>query len=575
MSESLKKNLPSSIALMVLGSEVGWGEISPEATFKRLTGFTGSCALLALEPSGMKTLFVDARYTLQALRECPDCAVMTCAKTSLKSAEVRAWLQKQAANVIYDPRNFSVSQAETLRTIPLAHRCAPLLDPFVEQSALNLKDYLHPGNSREAKLAALQRCLAADQALVLNSPESIAWLFNVRSNAPFTPLFPASALITQDKAWLCVSCNGSNASILAILRKANIHTLEVFPAQFANTLRENFPVGKRLLFDPDVTSVAFLDAFEGVPKDPIPDPTVEMRCIKTEAEIKTARAVHAREGAAIITLLARLKCSDKTRTEGAVVRELETLRKQIPGYHGPSFPSIVAFGSNAAVVHYAPSGEGATIGEGGLLIDVGGQYEGATTDLTRTLFLGEVPNPALINAYTRVLKGHIALAQVVFPKGTTGAQLDALARQFLWQDRKDYAHGTGHGVGNFLAVHEGPFGFSKCCLRELQPGLILSNEPGFYETGAYGVRLENLMSVRFEDSGFLSFDVLTKVPFDSALIDFTQLTKPERHWLAAYHKQVRDETEGFLEDCQTKAWLEKVCWVFERCVSDLFTYKEE
>lgn len=562
---SQRSNSVSSISLILLGSNIGLGEIDPSETVQRLTGFTGSCALLAITEKEM-TLFVDARYTLQAQHECPACTVITCASASPRDPTFQKWLQGQEnLDVVYDPRNFSVLQAKSLKQGQSPHRwreslfMEPISDISKKSKILQINHYRCAGESVESKKTKLQERLRPHQALLVTSPESVAWLLNLRSNAPFTPIFPSCALVTQQDVWLCVSFGMLTEEARNALSSVDIHLCRASQAQFAQLIKKQWNREDSLLFDPETTSVAFLQALSPLSNIPSPDPTVEMRCVKTEAEVATARAVHAREGATVITLLAQLKMTPCClQTEGAVARALETLRKRIPGYHGPSFASIVASGPNAALVHYAPSQEGENLKKGVLLMDVGGQYEGATTDLTRTICLG-TPEPDVIDTYTRILKGHIALARAVFPEGTTGTQLDVLARQFLWQARKDYAHGTGHGVGNFLAVHEGPFGFSKHCTKPLQASMILSNEPGFYEPGVFGIRLENLMVVRSHSVGFLSFEVLTKVPFDPALIDFTQLTEVERSWLALYHQQVMHETERFLEDSWARNWLQTTC----------------
>lgn len=574
--DSMVKEAVSSESVLTvafLGMDVGFGEISPSTTFKQLTGFSGSSALLALEEDGTKTLFVDARYTLQAQAECADCTVVTCSSASLNDATVQTWLRDHVLTTIaYDPRNVSVAQVETLKKIDSAwiHK----MERFMSAASgviggkpgnLQIDDYLLAGAPREHKLAGLKEGLAADQAWLLTSPESIAWLFNLRSNAPFTPIFPSCALITKKETELCVPPDTLTLKAQTKLAEVHIRVHAAQVSSFAKMLKEKLLPGQRLLFDPETTSVAQFEAFREVPRIPAQDPTVEARCVKTEAEVATARTVHVEEGAAVSALLAQLKApSHSAQTEGDVVCELETLRQKIPGYHGPSFASIVAFGANAAVVHYAPSNEGAHLGDGVLLMDVGGQYNGATTDLTRTIVLGEkAPDPEIVDRYTRVLKGHIALATAVFPDGTTGAQLDVLARQFLWQAGQDYAHGTGHGVGNFLAVHEGPFGFSKRCTKPLKPGMILSNEPGFYAPGRYGIRLENLMVVRPHSTGFLAFDVLTRVPFEPALVALDQLTSPEQRWLAAYHRRIVREVGETRLDAQTRAWLEATCRAFE------------
>jgi Xaa-Pro aminopeptidase len=239
-----------------------------------------------------------------------------------------------------------------------------------------------------------------------------------------------------------------------------------------------------------------------------------------------------------------------------VSNKLEELRRCNNRYKGKSFESIIAYGGNAAVVHYKPTNNSSTFSVPNkvLLIDVGGHYLGATTDMTRTIWLGEKCNKDVVETYTNVLKGHIALDTAKFPVETTGAQLDILARQFLWQNQQDYGHGTGHGVGNYLAVHEGNMSISRTNSVSLEAGMILSNEPGFYKEGEYGVRLENLMKVCQFDGNFLCFKTLTLVPFDEKLIDFARLSTEEKFWLKNYHEKVIEKLKPHLSDAAF-AWL--------------------
>lgn len=531
---------------------------------QKQTGFTGSAALLAIQ-GNRKTLFVDARYTLQAQTECPNCAIITCASASLQEKAVQDWLQTQlpeGTSLTYDPRNLSVAEQKSLReAFPEVSLHAECFVETAPDEVLLLEDYPFAGRSAQDKIETLQSSLKAGEGVLLASPESIAWLLNLRSRAQFTPVFPSLALVTSDQVtvWLPPCQRRVQPPQSVKLRQV---PWEEVPQELELETRKL----ERIFFDPQMVSVQLYEVLKGQTKVSQPDPTIEARCIKTPAEIEAARKIHPQEGAALIRLMACLKSPDcPLTTEGQVAKALEILRQEIPAYRGPSFPSIVACGANAAVVHYAPSNEGSQLKTGVLLLDVGGQYDGATTDLTRTLWLGATPpSAALVASATRVLKGHIALAQAIFPEGTSGAQLDVLARQFLWQAGQDYAHGTGHGVGNCLAVHEGPFGFSRRSIRPLRSGLILSNEPGFYETGTYGIRLENLMVVRSSKPGFLAFDVLTKVPFDPDLIDATQLTTKEKAWLRDYHRDVLQETAPFLDHApKAHAWLKQVCQKFE------------
>ena len=289
-----------------------------------------------------------------------------------------------------------------------------------------------------------------------------------------------------------------------------------------------------------------------------------MKAVKNRAEIEGTRAAHLRDGAAVARFLAWLdrEAPGGKLTEIAAVEALESFRRDTGKLKDISFPTIAGSGPNGAIVHYRVTrASDRRIGANELfLIDSGAQYEDGTTDITRTVIVG-TPSEEMRDRFTRVLKGHIAIAAAVFPEGTSGAQLDPLARLALWQAGLDFDHGTGHGVGSYLSVHEGPARISKLGTVALKRGMILSNEPGYYKTGAYGIRIENLVLVTAapEPAGaekpLNAFETLTLAPIDRRLIDTKMLTAKERIWLDAYHDRVR-ETISPLVDAATHAWLE-------------------
>jgi Xaa-Pro aminopeptidase len=287
------------------------------------------------------------------------------------------------------------------------------------------------------------------------------------------------------------------------------------------------------------------------------------KACKNDVELSGIRAAHRRDGAAVsrfLSWLGRESAGGKLR-EIEVSDRLQSLREETGQLRDLSFDTISGAGPNGAVVHYraTPATE-RTLEPGSLyLVDSGGQYRDGTTDITRTVAIG-TPTPEMKDRFTRVLKGHIALAMARFPAGTTGSQLDALARYSLWQAGLDYDHGTGHGVGAYLSVHEGPHRISKVANSiALQPGMIVSNEPGYYKTGAYGIRIENLVAVREAkiegaDRRYLEFETLTHAPIDLACIDTSLLTETEKAWLNAYHARVREIVAPQVDE-QTRAWL--------------------
>src|SRR6185437_12071833 len=292
-------------------------------------------------------------------------------------------------------------------------------------------------------------------------------------------------------------------------------------------------------------------------------PITLMKAVKNHAEIAGTRAAHLRDGAAMTRFLAWLdrEAPQGTLTEIDAVAALESFRRDTGLLKDVSFPTISGAGPNAAIVHYRVTRDSnRKLGLNELfLIDSGAQYEDGTTDITRTVAIGE-PTDEMRDRFTRVLKGHIAIATAVYPENTSGAQLDSLARVSLWQAGLDFDHGTGHGVGSYLSVHEGPARISKLGHVALRRGMILSNEPGYYKTAAYGIRIENLVLVIAapEPAGaekpLNAFETLTLAPIDRRLVDMRMLTAKERHWLDSYHERVREEVAPLVDE-QTRTWL--------------------
>jgi Xaa-Pro aminopeptidase len=325
-----------------------------------------------------------------------------------------------------------------------------------------------------------------------------------------------------------------------------------------------------VLVDGSATHVAFVDRLReaGAKVIEADDPCVMAKACKNPVELTGAVAAQRRDGAAVARFLAWLDAQphDGSLDELAAADRLEQERAREPLHRGPCFPTISAHGPNGAIVHYRPvRGSVRKLTAGTLyLVDSGAHYLDATTDITRTVALGPADDAARRH-FSLVLKGHIALAEAVFPVGTTGAQLDTLARTALWRAGLDFDHGTGHGVGSYLSVHEGPARFAKTGgAVALAPGMILSNEPGYYRAGAYGIRIENLVVVRKApapegaERELLAFDTLTLCPIDRRLIAPALLTAAERAWVDTYHARVAQELAA-LVDAPTRAWLEAAC----------------
>ncbi len=333
--------------------------------------------------------------------------------------------------------------------------------------------------------------------------------------------------------------------------------------------------GKRFLCDPALVACAIADTIAEAGGEIVEerDPATLPRAIKNEAEIAGSRAAHLRDGVAVARFLAWLdRQAPGTTDEISVAESLEgfragTAREMNSELKDISFDTISGAGPNGAIVHYRVTTDtNRTLEANSLyLVDSGGQYEDGTTDITRTVAIGEPPAGAAED-FTLVLKGHIAIATARFPDGTRGIEIDGFARRALWERGKDYAHGTGHGVGAYLSVHEGPASISKRGMEPLKPGMILSNEPGYYREGAYGIRIENLVLVRDSEvagEGFMEFETLTFASIDRRLIDLSLLTPAEIAWLDAYHEAVRGRLAPHL-DGEDLVWLEAACAPLKR-----------
>ena len=545
-----------------------------------LTGFTGSAGT-AVVLAGQAAIFVDGRYTLQ-VRDQVDAQVFTF--RHLIEEPVHAWLSavlRPGDKLGYDPWLHTPQEVGQLKEV--CSKAGAALIPCEPNPIDALWDdrpappvakvvphgLAYTGKSSDDKRQELAAKLKNENigVAVLTAPDSIAWLFNVRGgDVEHTPLPLGFALLYQD----------GTASLFLDPRKVSDALIpHVGPAvrirpvsDFPDTLEQLGKAGERVLCDPNRTAswVSERLAESGGHVIEGEDPCLLPKACKNAVEINGAREAHKRDGAAVCEFLAWLSRDALTGqlSEREAQSYLDACRRRQPLWQDSSFPTISAAGPNGAVVHYRATDEPRQRLEPGTLylVDSGGQYLDGTTDVTRTLAIGS-PTPEHRDRYTRVLKGHIALAMAAFPKGTTGAQLDTVARRPLWEVGLDYDHGTGHGVGSYLGVHEGPQRISKGGHRvALQPGMILSNEPGYYKNGEYGIRLENLVVVipavtdGRKGREWFAFETITLVPFDASLIDGSLLNATEREWLNAYHARVR-EVIGPLVDSSTAAWLEQ------------------
>lgn len=543
-----------------------------------LCGFSGSAGSVVVT-AAKAALFTDGRYTLQASQEV-DSAVYEQHNSGTLSAE--SWLAgqlKSGDRAGYDARLFTRSMVQRMESV-LSPKGITLVAvenlvdavwkerPAQPASPLFIHDAKFAGQDSAAKRAGVAKALAekgADYALIA-APDAVCWLFNVRArDIENTPLLLAVALVdVKGRAELFVPASRCSAEVKAHLG-AEVTLVE--PAQMEARLKA---LSKRkVLCDPQVVPVWYTQALAAAGAEVVEGahPCLLPKACKNAVELQGMRAAHIRDGVAVAKLLCWLESQVAVREvyELEVCDHLLGLRSQGASFLEPSFNTISGSGPNGAIVHYRASElSNRALQKGELfLLDSGGQYPDGTTDITRTVAVVD-STPEQRDRFTRVLKGHIALAMAQFPEGTSGSQLDALARQFLWQSHLDYDHGTGHGVGCFLNVHEGPQRISKRGGdAALKPGMIVSNEPGYYKAGAYGIRIENLVTVvathgDAQGRNWLCFDTLTCVPIDVRLVDVNLLSRTEKDWLNAYHAWVL-RSLGDAMDGAERQWLEKAC----------------
>jgi Xaa-Pro aminopeptidase len=428
-----------------------------------------------------------------------------------------------------------------------------------------LHDIRLAGESAADKLQRVRAELekANTDVLVVSDPQNVAWTFNIRgSDIAHTPLALGFALIAREgRPRLYLEPDKlDNATRHALEDIAEVRAPDELPRDLAGLTNQTVRLDQASATE----ALSKIVSEHGGKPVRAADPITLLKAVKNRAEIAGTRAAHLRDGAAVTRFLAWL---DREAPKGALteidaVAALETFRRDTGLLKDVSFPTISGAGPNGAIVHYRVTRESnRRIGMNELfLVDSGAQYEDGTTDITRTVVVGE-PTDEMRDRFTRVLKGHIAIATAVYPENTTGAQLDTLARVALWQAGLDFDHGTGHGVGSYLSVHEGPARISKLGHAALRRGMILSNEPGYYKTAAYGIRIENLLLVIAapEPAGaekpLNAFETLTLAPIDRRLVETRMLTAKERHWLDSYHERVRADIAP-LVDSETRAWLE-------------------
>jgi len=549
-----------------------------------LTGFQGSAGSAVVLPEEA-AIFVDGRYTLQVRQQVSE---TEWSYQSVPETSTTEWLKEHApegARIGYDPwlhtRDWVTKAKEALASrgaelVPVERN--PIDEVWTDRPEASKAHLVVQSDEFAGKSAAEKRTEIGDwlakqhaDAAVLSALDSIAWAFNIRGqDVTHTPVALAYALVHADgTADLFVASEKIGSDVRQHLGNGvRLHER----SEFENALSDL--KGKTVVVDPERAVAAIFEALEkaGAKVLAVRDPVVLPKAIKNPAEIAGQKAAQERDGAVISRFL---RWIDEEAPKGDVDElkasdHLESLRRENPELRDLSFDSISGAGPNGAIVHYKSSEKTNRKLETGqlYLIDSGGQYVDGTTDITRTVPIGE-PTDEMRDRFTRVLKGHIAIATAVFPKGTRGSQLDSFARRPLWEAGLDYAHGTGHGVGSFLAVHEGPQRISPVGSSQsggdepLQAGMIISNEPGYYKTGEYGIRIENLVlvvdrEIEGEEKEMLGFETLTFAPIDKRLIDQEMLEPEEVAWLNCYHAHVLAKIGSQLSGKDLE-WLQEAC----------------
>lgn len=537
-------------------------EYPPESA-KRLqwiSGFTGSAgaALILSRPLRDKSgiLFTDGRYTLQASKQV-DAEIFEVVNNADMSAP--EWIKRHDPALVmgYDPWLHSIHEVRSwknIKTVALKENpvdaiwkgrpsapCEPIRHHTLEYSG-------EPSRTKREKISWQMNEMGVD-GLFIGAPDNVNWLLNIRgADVPYNPIMLCYAILEKNGKLRLIEQE-------RLLSMNELHDVELFNIrEFMASSERLFQEYKTIQMDPQSCVQALLDAAlkSGCNVVEAPDPTLLAKAVKNPIEVDGARTAHRHDGRAVTAFLRWLD-EQESVTELEASEKISQFRAEYGGefYMGPSFNTIAGAGPNGAIVHYAVTEKtNRALGDNELfLIDSGGQYLNGTTDITRTVIRG-TPTTEMKERFTRVLKGHIALATAIFPKGTTGHQLDILARQFLWQAGLDYEHGTGHGVGSYLCVHEGPQRISKRGSDAvLKPGMILSNEPGYYKEGEYGIRIENLVLVVKADmpdaeGEFYTFETLTLAPIDMRLVDESMLTPQEKQWLDDYHRRVEENVNA-------------------------------
>ena len=529
---------------------IGQDVLPEEHKLQYVCGFSGSAGMLAVTPKHAY-LFVDGRYELQARQEV-DLSNITVINKAPCLKNVCAFLKEFGCGLVgYDGMSISALELKNVRNLGLKLKDVGDWVNINSLTKINLekRSLEYTGLASSDKMQPLKRLLAQNSAdyYLLTAVDSVSWLLNIYAkDLPCSPVVRAYAVI------------GKNGLVTLVGDNLQTELPVLSFVDFEKWLAENS--SKKFIYDQSSTPVRLQNLLKNSME--AMDVCQVLKAEKNETELAGMIACHKRDGVALIQLLYWLDNNWKGKTELDVVEKLHEFRQQQNLFFSESFETIAGTAENGAIVHYQPTIKTNKILQENslLLLDSGGQYLDGTTDVTRTIALGQ-PTSEMIHDFTLVLKGHIALSQAVFPEGTCGLCLDALARRPLWREGKDFKHGTGHGVGCFGNVHEGPNRISSNgSLYGFKKNMITSIEPGYYKENAYGIRIENLVysKVSAEHENYLEFEPLTLVPIDKRLIDVYLLDSGERDWLNNYHRKVYESLAACVND-NVKKWLKASC----------------
>jgi Xaa-Pro aminopeptidase len=567
-------------AVIIPGSDPHMSEYTAAHWKKRdfISGFTGSAGTVVIltEEAG---LWTDSRYYLQAEKELKDSGIELYKSGEPDTTNYADWIAERlnpGSTVAFEGRVFSVNNVRKLTKKFKPYRISidsnqDLLDelwegrPPIPENPIIVHETKYAGLSRADKIEQIREQMRQYDAshYIITALDEIAWTLNLRgSDVPFNPVFHSYLIITLDTVNLFIDTHKVTASIGKQLVKEDI-SVHLY-TDIYRVIKE-IPGDSALLFDPDITN-AFI--FSSIPAEVIKiekqSIVKNLKGIKNKTEQEGFKTAMVKDGVAMVKFLYWLQQNVQKGeiTELLAAKQLKKFRAENENFMGESFTTIAAFGKHGAIVHYAPNKTSNCIltPDNFFLVDSGGQYLEGTTDITRTIHLGD-PTPEQKSDFTLVLKGHIALASTCFPIGTRGVHLDTLARKPLWSKGLNYGHGTGHGVGCFLNVHEGPQSIRPNDNGvEFKEGMITSNEPGIYRQEEYGIRTENLiLSVKSESTNcgdFLKFETLTLCPIEIKSIQTDLLTHEEKEWLNKYHSKVFEKISPHLET-KLKEWLKE------------------